>query len=93
MFKVKTLLGALSIWGVVLGVTYTAWLYYRVAMNQVNPKISGHLRDLDLREVATLAPLVFLVFYIGLHPEGLLSFMHASVEHLLIQMNAAPGAF
>jgi NADH-quinone oxidoreductase subunit M len=87
-FKAKTILGILSIWGVVLGVTYMAWLYYRVVLNEKNPKISHHLFDLNIREVATLLPLVFLVFLIGVQPEILLSYMHTSVEHLLEQVNA-----
>jgi NADH-quinone oxidoreductase subunit M len=87
-FKMKTVLGIFSIWGVVLGVMYMAWMYYRVVLNEVNPKIRSHLSDIDLREIVTLVPLVFLVFLIGVQPEVLLSYMHASVEHLLEQLNA-----
>jgi NADH-quinone oxidoreductase subunit M len=87
-FKAKTILGALSIWGVILGVMYMVWLYYRIVLHDVNPKIKDHLLDLDMREVCTLVPLVFLVFLIGLQPEVLLSYMHTSVEHLLEQVNA-----
>jgi NADH:ubiquinone oxidoreductase subunit 4 (subunit M) len=42
---------------------------------------------LDLREIATLAPLVLLVLLIGLQPNMLLSYMHVSVEHLLEQLH------
>lgn len=86
-FKAKTIWGALSIWGVVLGVTYMVWLYYRVVLNETNVKIKHHLFDMDMREVLTLVPLVFLVFLIGVQPEVLLSYMHTSVEHLLQQVN------
>lgn len=87
-FQFRTVLGVLSVWGVILGVTYMAWLYYRVVLNEVNPKYRDHLHDIDLREIATLVPLVFLVFLIGLQPEVLLSYMHTSVEHLLEQVQA-----
>ncbi|MCK5512463.1 MAG: NADH-quinone oxidoreductase subunit M, partial [Thermodesulfovibrionia bacterium] len=90
-FKTKIVLGVLSVWGVILGVTYMAWLYYRVVLNETNPKIKPHLYDMDLREIATLLPLVFLVFLIGVQPEMLLSYMHVSVEHLLKQLNAGAG--
>lgn len=86
-FKAKTIWGALSIWGVVLGVAYMVWLYYRVVLNETNVKIKHHLFDMDMREVITLVPLVFLVFLIGVQPEVLLSYMHTSVEHLLQQVN------
>jgi NADH-quinone oxidoreductase subunit M len=90
-FKAKTILGILSIWGIILGVTYMCWLYYRVVLNEVNPKIKHHLFDMDLREVFTLVPLVFLVFFIGVQPHVLLSYMHTSVGHLLEQVRAGAG--
>ncbi len=88
-FKAKTIFAVLSILGVILGVTYMGWLYYRVVLNEVNPKIKSHLFDLDLREVVTLVPLVFLVFFIGVQPERLLSYMHVSVGHLLEQVGGS----
>lgn len=87
-FRAKTVIGVLSIWGVVLGVTYMSWLYYRVVLNEVKPKFKDVLRDLDVREIVTLVPLVILVFLIGLQPEVLLSYMHVSVEHLIEQVTS-----
>jgi len=86
-FKAKTIFAILAIMGVLLGVTYMVWLYYRVVLNEINPSIKHHLFDIDLREAVTLIPLVALVFLIGLQPEALLSYMHASVKHLLEQVN------
>ena len=87
-FKANMVIAAFSIFGVVLGVTYMVWLYYRVVLNEINPKTKSQLFDLDLREIATLVPLVVLVFFIGLQPGVLLSYMHVSVEHLLEHVNA-----
>lgn len=87
-FKANMVIAAFSILGVVLGVTYMVWLYYRVALNEINPKTKSQLFDLDLREITTLIPLVVLVFFIGLQPGVLLSYMHVSVEHLLEHVNA-----
>jgi len=65
------------------------WLYYRIALNDINPKTNtAKLTDLDLREIATLLPLVLLVFLIGLQPGILLSYMHVSVEHLLERVHS-----
>jgi NADH-quinone oxidoreductase subunit M len=55
----------------------------------------GHERklwDLDLREMACLAFLVVFVFWIGLHPQPVLSVMDASISHLLEQVAAGQGA-
>ena len=87
-FKANMVIAAFSILGVVLGVTYMVWLYYRVALNEINPETKSQLFDLDLREITTLIPLVVLIFFIGLQPGVLLSYMHVSVEHLLEHVNA-----
>ena len=47
------------------------------------------LADLNFREIATLAPLLFFVFWIGLAPEPFLSVLHTSVDHLIQQVNVA----
>ena len=88
-FKANMFIAALSIFGIILGVSYMVWLYYRIALNDINPKTNtAKLTDLDLREIATLLPLVLLVFLIGLQPGILLSYMHVSVEHLLERVHS-----
>jgi NADH-quinone oxidoreductase subunit M len=89
-FKANMIIAAFSIIGIVLGTSYMVWLYYRVALNEINENTKPKLFDLDLREIATLMPLVFLVFLIGFQPEILLSYMHVSVEHLLEQVHTSP---
>jgi len=86
-FKANAIFAILSILGVILGTTYMVWLYYRVVLNEINPKIRHQLFDVDLREALTLILLVIPVFFIGLQPEALLSYMHPSVEHLLERVN------
>jgi NADH-quinone oxidoreductase subunit M len=87
VFKANMVIAAFSIIGIVLGVTYMVWLYYRVVLNEMNPNSKYNLYDLDWREIATLVPLVVLVFLIGVKPGFLLSYMHISVEHLLEQVH------
>jgi NADH-quinone oxidoreductase subunit M len=53
---------------------------------ELNPKLEG-LKDINLREIATLLPMVILIFWIGVYPNALLSFMHVSVQHLLDTVN------
>jgi NADH-quinone oxidoreductase subunit M len=82
-FKTHPWLGTLAIWGVALGTTYIVWLYYRVVMGQLNPGLAGHKLELDLREIATLAPLALLAVSLGLYPEYVLSYLRAPVAKLL----------
>jgi NADH-quinone oxidoreductase subunit M len=80
-------LGAMAVWGVGLGTTYMVWLFYRVAMGEVNPGLAGLRLDLNAREVATLAPLALLAVVIGLYPESVLGFLRASVADLLVAVD------
>lgn len=88
-FKVETLLATMSVLGVVLGVVYMVWLYYRVVYRELTPKIEHHIYDIDFREIISLVPLAILVFFIGVQPGVLLSYTHASVQHLLERVNTS----
>ena len=81
-FKTNPWFGAMAIWGVVLGTTYLIWLYYRMIMGQMNPGLQGLKIELTTREILTLAPLALLALYLGLHPECVLSYLHAPVSEL-----------
>jgi NADH-quinone oxidoreductase subunit M len=83
-------LGVMAVWGVVLGTTYIVWLYYRVALGDVNPGLRELRLDLNAREVATLLPLVVMALVIGLYPESVLGFIRAPVAQLLSALTASP---
>jgi NADH-quinone oxidoreductase subunit M len=89
-FKANKILGVFAATGIILGAGYMLWLYQRIFFQDANPdyEASGHhpVRDLDLREVLTLVPLFVFVFWIGFYPNTFLEYMHASVEHLIQQM-------
>lgn len=65
------------------------WLYQRIFFNPVNSKWDT-IKELELREIVTLMPMVILIFWIGLFPNSLLSYMHVSVSHLLEQVTSNP---
>ena len=90
-FKVWPGLAVLAIWGVALGTTYMLWLYSRVVLGDVAPRLGGLRLDVNVREVATLAPLVLLALIIGLYPESVLGFLRASVSELLVTMTTTPA--
>jgi NADH-quinone oxidoreductase subunit M len=82
-FKIQPWLGVTAVWGVALGTTYLIWLYYRVAMGEMNPGLAGLKLELNAREVATLTPLVLLALCLGLYPESVLSYFRVPVAQLL----------
>lgn len=77
--------------GVVLAAAYMLRMLQKVAYGGTrNPDHSG-VKDLGLREVITLAPLLVFVFWIGLHPEPFTRVMHASVAQVLQQAQPGPA--
>jgi NADH-quinone oxidoreductase subunit M len=78
--KVATVFASL---GVILAAAYLLYMVQRVAFGTPNQHHQGQLFDLNEREMATMVPLVVLVFWIGLFPNPLLTRMHASVAHIL----------
>jgi NADH-quinone oxidoreductase subunit M len=74
--------------GVVLAAAYMLRMLQKVAYGGTNNLDHSQLRDLGLREIVTLAPLLVFVFWIGLHPEPFTRVMHASVANVIRQ--AAP---
>jgi NADH-quinone oxidoreductase subunit M len=74
--------------GIILAAAYMLWMVQRVAFGVPSQACLPKLHDLSPREMAILAPLVVLVFWIGLFPNPLLTRMHASVEKVIAR--AAP---
>ena len=71
--------------GVVLAAAYMLRMLQKVAYGGTSNPDHSSLKDLSLREIATLAPLLIFVFWIGFHPEPFTRVMHKSVQHLLEQ--------
>jgi NADH-quinone oxidoreductase subunit M len=73
--------------GVVLGAAYLLWLYQRVMFGSVAHVANERLPDLNLREYATLVPLVVLAFWIGIYPKPFFDFIEKPVENIVRQVN------
>jgi NADH-quinone oxidoreductase subunit M len=71
--------------GVVLAAAYMLRMLQKVAYGGTNNPDHSQIKDLGLREVLTLSPLLIFVFWIGLHPEPFTKVMSASVKHLIQQ--------
>jgi NADH-quinone oxidoreductase subunit M len=74
---------ALASLGIILAAAYLLWMVQRVVFGVASPQHLPKLKDLTQREWAILAPLVVLIFWIGLYPNPLVSRMHASVTKTL----------
>jgi NADH-quinone oxidoreductase subunit M len=72
--------------GIVLAAAYNLRMLQRVAYGGTQNPDHSMLRDLKLREVLTLAPLLVFVLWIGLNPQPFTRVLHASVQHLVTQV-------
>jgi len=77
--------------GIVLGAAYLLWLYQRVFWGKITNEDNRHLVDLNVRELATLVPLVALCFAIGIYPKPFLDFLHGPVNHVAAVVQ--PGTY
>ncbi len=77
---------AFSVLGVVLGAAYMLWMCKRVFFGKPGPLVSDKhhpLHDLNLREMVVLAPLVILIFWMGIFPQHFLKYSEKSIDHLV----------
>ncbi len=77
------LAGAFGVTALVLAAIYMLWLYQRVMTGPVaegNEKIT----DLRLRELIVVAPLMALLFVLGVYPKPVLDIINPAVDHTMI---------
>jgi len=80
-----------AVLGIVLGAAYLLWLYQRVFWGEVKHDENRKLIDLNARELATIVPLAFLCFWIGLYPAPFLAFLHKPMAQIADTIQ--PGRF
>jgi NADH-quinone oxidoreductase subunit M len=74
--------------GVILAAIYLLWAYERVFTGPVtNPKLEG-LKDLGLREVAIMVPLVVLIVALGVYPKPVMERIEPSTDVILERIAA-----
>ncbi|MCC7404707.1 MAG: NADH-quinone oxidoreductase subunit M [Bdellovibrionales bacterium] len=75
-----------AVTGVVLGAAYMLWMVKRVFFGEKGElvkKYESHGLDVNWREILVMAPLVVLVFWMGLFPNQFLRWSKASIDHLV----------
>ena len=88
VFVVSKVWAAVAASGIVLGAAYMLWLYQRTMFGNVTNPNNEKLSDLNLREVATFAPLLILAVWIGLYPKPFLDRLETSVDRVVARVNS-----
>ena len=83
VFQTNKIMAYLAITTVILAAAYLLWMYQRVMHGPIVHDYIRSFKDLNLREIFYLVPIVFLMFWIGLYPNFFLRKMDASVSLLL----------
>lgn len=79
-------LAAFAVSGVVLGAVYMLWMVKRVFFGPAGELVRDEkhpLIDLSWREIAVMAPLIVLIFWMGIFPNHFLDWSKASIENLV----------
>jgi NADH-quinone oxidoreductase subunit M len=80
-----------AVFGIVLGAAYMLWLYQRTMFGRLESPENQKLKDLDLREILTLAPIVACCFWIGLYPKPFFEILDKPVAEIVQRLEAPSG--
>jgi NADH-quinone oxidoreductase subunit M len=69
--------------GIVLGAAYMLWLYQRTMLGKVENPANEKLIDLNVRELATVVPLIIMAFWIGLYPAPFFAVLDKPVNKIV----------
>ena len=91
-FQANSWVGLFATTGVILSAAYALYLYRRVIFGVLEKPSLMAIKDLSLREIACLAPLLLLTLYYGVHPQPIIDASAASIDALLTGFNQAVAA-
>jgi NADH-quinone oxidoreductase subunit M len=90
-FQRNAWLAAVATSGIIFAAVYLLWMYQRVIFGEVTHEENRRLRDLTPREWAVLVPVVALIVWIGVYPAAFTGKTEATVEALIMQVEAKTG--
>jgi NADH-quinone oxidoreductase subunit M len=86
-FQANRLMAGFAVTGVILGAVYMLWAVKRLFFGGESHMVKEHASeegfDIGAREIFVLAPLVILIFWMGVFPNDFLSWSKASLDNLI----------
>ncbi len=87
VFQANKVLAILGVTTVILGAAYLLWMFQRVMQGPITNEKILSFKDMNIREIIYLAPIVVMMFWMGIYPQTFLRKMDVSVSNLLNQVN------
>jgi NADH-quinone oxidoreductase subunit M len=78
--------------GIILGAIYMLWMVRRVIFGPLADPENQKLKDLNVREISLLAPILLLIVVMGVYPTPFLERMKPAIELSLKRILATPAA-
>ena len=78
--------GALAAVTLILGASYTLWMYKRTIFGDITNPHVAEMKDINCREFAVLAILAAAVLGMGLYPEPFIAVVHQAANDLMAQI-------
>jgi NADH-quinone oxidoreductase subunit M len=82
-FRAHAWWAAVAATGVILSATYMLWMFQRVVFGPVTHEENRGLKDLSVRERLVFAPLILLIFWMGVMPQPFLDRMQPALDRTL----------
>ena len=82
-FEANSWVGFLATTGIILGATYMLYLYRRVIFGKITKDDVRAMLDLSWREKLIFAPLIVLVFWMGVYPSSFLDPMKPAISFVI----------
>jgi NADH-quinone oxidoreductase subunit M len=91
-FKTFPWLTVIATSGVVLGAVYMLTLYLKTMYGELDEQKNGDLTDVNARELVTFAPLLVMVFWMGLYPQPFLRVIEPTMQAYLTMVRERASA-
>nr|YP_008963210.1 NADH dehydrogenase subunit 4 [Gelidium vagum]AGO19324.1 NADH dehydrogenase subunit 4 [Gelidium vagum] len=88
VFQSSIFVTALASLGMILGASYSIWLFNRIIFGLLKIQYFSLFQDVSRREFWMLMPLTLSILWIGLHPNSILDELHFSTINLLQQLRS-----
>ncbi len=75
--------------GVIIAAVYLLKMFEKIFLGPVVVEENKSLKDLSMREIATMVPLIVMIFWIGIYPKPFFDLINPAVEQLVQLVQSA----